>query len=90
MHSTTRLATVPRMIQAVGIPLQTGAQIPTQRVIIFPNIMFLVFQRKRIWKAGAPGARYGDFKVGQGSSPILADVVTIGCSSGRLEHYDIM
>ena len=37
MHSTTHLATVPRMIQAVGIPLQTGAQIPTQRVVIFPD-----------------------------------------------------
>ena len=40
MHSTTHLATVPRMIQAVGIPLQTGAQIPTQRVVIFPDNIY--------------------------------------------------
>ena len=52
--------------------------------------MFIVFQRKRIWIAGAPGARYGDFKVCQGSSPILADVVTVGCSSSRLKHYYIV
>ena len=38
-------------------------------------------------ESSAPGARYGDLKVGQGSSPILADVVTVGCSSGRLNRF---
>ena len=85
MHSTTRLVTVARMIQAVCVPLQTGAKITTQRVIIFPENNSCL--SKEDMESSAPGARYGDLKVGQGSSPVLADVVTVGCSSGSLNRF---
>ena len=86
MHSTTRLVTVARMIQAVCVPLQTGAKITTQRVIIFPENNSCLSKEDDM-ESSAPGARYGDFKVGQGSGPILADVMTVGCSSGRLNRF---